>query len=461
MLTATATNNLKATVALSYRTEMKGKNNQQSFVEWFRATSPYIHAHRGRTFVILFGGESLQDAGFEHLIHDIATLNSLGVRLVLVHGIRPQIERRLKRHGKTSRYAQGLRITDAVALDCVKEAVGHARVEIEALLSMGLANTPMAGARIRVASGNFVTARPIGVRDGVDFGWTGQVRRIDTAAIRQHLDQGDIVLLSPLGYSPTGEVFNLSAEDVAGFAAERLHADKLVMLMNERGLRDGRRRLIQQLDPAQAGAMLERRKLPDEIRQHLATAVRACRSGVRRAHLIDRHIDGALLQELFTRDGIGTLVTAESYETLRPACIDDVGGIIELIRPCEEDGTLVRRSRERLETEIGHFSVIERDGMIIGCAALYPYARERLGELACLVVHNDYRGQRFGDLLLARIEQQAREQGIGRLFVLTTVTSHWFREHGFQPGDIASLPLRRRDLYNYRRNARVLFKDLG
>ena len=367
---------------------MKGKKDNQAFVDWFRSSSPYINAHRGKTFVLLFGGEAIEDEGFEHLVHDIATLNSLGIRLVIVHGIRPQ-----------------------------------------------------------------------GVQEGVDYGWTGEVRRIDVQAINQRLQENNVVLLSPLGYSPTGEVFNLSAEDVAGFAAEQLRADKLIMLMNERGVLDGRRKLIQQLNPAQASSILEKRKLPEETRLHLVTAARACRSGVKRAHLIDRHIDGDLLQELFTRDG--TLVTAETYETLRPARIDDVGGILELIRPFEEDGTLVRRSRERLETEISHFSVIERDGMVIGCAALYPFAREKLGELACLAVHDDYHGGGRGDLLLEHIEQDACKLGIEHLFVLTTITSHWFRERGFQASNTAALPMRKRDLYNYRRNSRVLIKDIG
>jgi amino-acid N-acetyltransferase len=440
---------------------MKGKNNNQEFVDWFRSSSPYINMHRGRTFVILFGGEAIEDDDFEHLVHDIATLNSLGIRLVIVHGIRPQIEKRLRKLGKKSRYEQGLRVTDSSSLDCLKEAVGHVRVEIEALLSMGLANTPMSGARIQVASGNFVTARPLGVRDGTDYGWTGEVRRIDTAAIHQRLHENNIVLLSPLGYSPTGEVFNLSAEDVAGFAAQQLHADKLIMLMNERGVLDSRRKLIQQLTPGQASTILEKRKLPGETRLHLATAARACRSGVKRSHLIDRRIDGALLQELFTRDGIGTLVTAETYETLRPARIEDVGGILELIRPFEDDGTLVRRSRERLETEISHFTVIERDGMVIGCAALYPFTREKFGELACLAVHDDYRGGKRGEVLLEHIEQEARKLGVEHLFVLTTMTSHWFRERGFESSNKSALPMKKRDLYNYRRNSRVLLKNIG
>lgn len=440
---------------------MPKKNNNQGFVDWFRASSPYIHSHRGRTFVVLFGGEAVADPNFANLVHDIATLNSLGIKLVLVHGARPQIEERLRKRGAALRYVNGLRVTDDEALACVKEAAGSVRVEIEARLSMGLANTPMSGARIHIASGNFVTARPLGVREGVDYCHTGEVRRVDTVALRRHMEAGDIVLLSPLGYSPTGEVFNLSAEDVASATAEALRADKLLFLVEGPGVLDSRRRLIQELSPNEAQRLLAtRRTLPDEIASHLASAVHACRSGVSRAHLVNRTVDGALLQELFTRDGIGTMVTAMSYETVRQANIDDVGGILELIQPLEDQGILVRRSRELLEMEIDHFTVIERDGMTIGCAALYPFADETVGELACVAVHPDYQGGRRGDALLRHIERLATAMGIARLFVLTTRTAHWFRERGFLPGDIGALPVKRRSLYNYQRNSKVFIKPL-
>ncbi|HKJ08407.1 MAG TPA: amino-acid N-acetyltransferase [Gammaproteobacteria bacterium] len=440
---------------------MADNNNAKSFVDWFRLSAPYINAHRGRTFVVLFGGEAVADPGFANFIHDIALLDSLGIRLVLVHGARPQIEQRLRERGAELRYVGGLRITDDDALSCVKEAVGTVRVEVEALLSMGLANTPMSGARIRVTSGNFVTARPLGVRDGVDYCHTGDVRRVDVTAIRQQLSDDRVVLLSPLGYSPTGEIFNISAEEVATAAAVALQADKLILVLEEPGLTDGRRRLIRQLDPLQAEQILHgRRKLPEDMVRHLEHAVHACRRGVRRAHLISRQMDGALLRELFTRDGVGTLITAETYEGLRPARIDDVGGVLGLIEPLESEGVLVRRSRELLEMEIDRFLVVERDGMIVACAALYPYAEEAVGELACLAVHPDYREQGRGDQLLDALQRRATGLGIRRLFVLTTRTAHWFRERGFQPGAVADLPVKRRSLYNYQRKSKVFIKAL-
>jgi len=437
------------------------KKAPDPFVTWLRSSSPYIHAHRGRTFVVAFGGAAVAAEDFSNLIHDIALLHGLGVRLVLVHGARPQIEERLRLRGAEIRYINGLRVTDDAALACVKDAAGAVRVEIEALLSMGLANSPMAGARIRVASGNFVTAQPLGVRDGVDYCHTGVVRRVDADGIRQRLDDSAIALVPPLGYSPTGEVFNLSASDVAGAVATALGADKLILLDEGKPLASSRGGTLNALTPRETDDLLTRRKrLAPETSLLLRTAADACRRGVKRAHVVSRQSDGALLKELFTRDGVGTLVTSEPYEQLRPATIDDVAGILELLAPLEEGGVLVRRSRELLETEIGHFSVLDRDGMAVGCAGLYPFPEDGMAELACLVVHPEYQGSGRGDQLLAAIEQQTRSKGLNQVFVLTTQTAHWFRERGFQPMAIQDLPMAKRALYNYRRNSKALIKSL-
>ncbi|MFO7592703.1 MAG: amino-acid N-acetyltransferase [Pseudomonadota bacterium] len=435
--------------------------DQQTFVRWFRDSSPYIHAFRGRTFVVAFGGEVIAEEQFANLVHDIALLNSLGVRLVLVHGARPQIEQRLNDRGVEMQYVNGLRVTDAAALACVKEAAGAVRVEIEALLSMGLANSPMAGADIRVTSGNFVTAQPLGIRDGIDYLHTGEVRSVDTEAIHRQLSEGGIVLLSPIGYSPTGEVFNLSAEDVATAVATQINAEKLIHLIDGNGLQLDDETLVRELNLKEAESYLaEKEKLPEPIAKSLFSAIFACGKGVSRAHLINRHVDGSLLLELFTRDGIGTLISGETFEDIRQAGIDDVGGILELIEPLEQEGVLVRRERERLEMEIDHFTVIERDGTVIASAALYPFADEGCGELAGLAVHPDYRKQGRGDELLEYIERKAKSMGVRRLFVLTTRTAHWFQERGFNAASLDELPIKRRQLYNYQRRSKVFIKSL-
>ncbi len=442
-------------------TVSNAKLKTQSFVNWFRAAAPYIHAFGGRTFVIAFGGEVVSEGGFYALAHDVNLLNALDVRIVLVHGARPQIEAELKERGATIQYMDGLRVTDADALACVKEAAGSVRVEIEALLSMGLPNSPMAGADIRVASGNFVTAQPLGVRNGVDLQHTGAVRKIDAVAIQRRLDQNEIVLLSPIGYSPTGEVFNLTLEDVATHAAIALKAEKLIFLLDAPGVSDAKGRLLKELTAHSAAKLVKSaRALPPDVAFFLPRAVQACQGGVARAHLISRHVDGAILQELFTRDGIGSMVTPEPVESLRQATIEDVGGILSLIEPLEEQGVLVRRSRELLEMEIERFFILEHDGITIGCAALYPFPEEKAGELGCLAVHPDYRDAGRGAMLLEYMEAVARKKKLKRLFVLTTQTAHWFVERGFAEQGVEALPQQKKALYNYQRKSKVFVKRL-
>ena len=433
-----------------------------AFVQWFRAAAPYIHAFGGKTFVLAFGGEVLTEGQFISLAHDINLLNSLGVKLVLVHGARPQIEAGLAARNAQIHYVEGLRVTDDAALACVKEAVGTVRVEIEALLSMGLATSPMAGADIRVASGNFVTARPAGVRNGVDLIHTGEGRKIDADAIRSRLDHEEIVLLSPIGYSPTGEVFNVTLEDVALHCAIALDAEKLIFMMDTAGVVDESGRLLKELTPESAEQVLSTTlHLPEDVALYLPAGLRASRSGVARTHFISRHIDGGLLQELFTHEGIGTMLSEQRLETLRQATIEDVGGILALIAPLEQEGILVRRKRELLEMEIDRFYVLIHDGAIIGCSALYPFPEEHAAELACLAVAAGYRNSGRGDELLKSMETQARSAGCVQLFVLTTQTAHWFKERGFVEAGLETLPKRRQDLYNYQRRSKVFVKALA
>lgn len=434
----------------------------QQFVPWFRAAAPYIHAFRGRTFVVAFGGELVTDGKFVALTHDLNLLAALGVRLVLVHGARAQIEERLKRRRAEIRYVHDMRVTDEAALSDVMEATGRLRTEIEALLSMGLPGSPMANATIRVGGGNFVVARPVGVVEGVDMQYTGEVRKIHADAIARRLDAGEVVLVSALGFSPTGEIFNLTLEDVAAHTAIALHADKLVFLMDEPGVPAGKADLMRELTVTDAERVMKKgkRKLGGDVGLYLPFAARACQGGVKRAHLISRHEDGALLLELFTHKGVGTMVTQDPLERVRSATIDDVGGILRLIEPLEADGTLVKRSRELLEIEIDRFTVIEHDGLIVGCAALYPFKAEAAAEFACLAVHPGYRGVGAGERLLLAIEAKAAKARFKRLFVLTTRASHWFIEQGFVESSVEKLPRARQHLYNLQRRSKVLVKAL-
>jgi len=435
-------------------------SNIQDYVRWFRHSSPYINAHRGKTFVVMLPGEALNHANFGHIIHDLALLSSLGVRLVLVHGARPQIDLRLHADQQVSAFHGNLRITDSESMRGVIQAIGEARITLEAALSTGLPNSPMHGARIQLASGNYVAAMPHGVIDGVDLQHTGKVRRINAAQLTRALDAGAIALLSPLGYSATGEVFNLAYTDVATQAAIALKADKLLAYCDSDGVVDAEGRLVRQLTLSQCKQHLsERIGQSSELAQlALESAYLSCLQGVQRGQLINYTTDGALLAELFTRDGQGTMVYSDRYEQLRGATIDDVGGILNLIEPLEAEGVLVRRSRERLETEISKFSVLEKDGTIIACAALYPFGL--VAELACVATHPEYRKDGRAAQLLEQLERRARDAGINTLFVLTTQTSHWFLEQGFVLGAIADLPLERQSLYNYQRGSKVFLKDI-
>jgi amino-acid N-acetyltransferase len=434
-------------------------SDSSSFVDWFRAAAPYIHAFRGKTFVIAFGGDAMLRDDFVDLIHDVNLLQALGVKLVLVHGVRPQVEERLQASGEAPQYVQGKRVTDADTLEHVKDAVGSVRVDIESMLSIGLPNTPMAGAEIRVASGNYVTAQPAGVLDGIDLQFTGEVRKVAAAAIRSRLDAGEIILLSPIGYSPTGEVFNLTLEEVATAAAIALEAEKLIFILDHGETVDSDGRRVSRLTASQAQKLL--RDLPEgDMKLYLPHAIKACRKGVAKVHLVSADVDGALLAELFTHEGVGTMVTRQSVESLRPASIDDVGGILSLIEPLEEAGVLVHRPRELLEQEIERFFIDELDGRIVGCVALYPFTEIAAGEMACLAVHPEFRGSGRGEALMAAIEDVAREAGMQQLFVLTTRTAHWFLERGFSQASPEDLPAKRKELYNWQRRSKIFIKTL-
>ena len=432
----------------------------EMFVRWFRQAAPYVHAFRGRTFVIGLGGEVIAErARFGKLVHDLNLLAALGIRLVLVHGARPQIEAGLREKRQRSRYAAGLRITDPASLTAVKQAAGVLRVEIEALLSQGLPNSPMAGAQIRVASGNYIAARPIGVVRGVDFQFTGLVRRVDGLGIARRLDAGEVVLIANLGYSPTGEVFNLAWEDVAEAVARTLKADKLLLYVEQ--LPTGRRgQILSELTAQEAETLLKKDGLAAPTKSAIEHALRAVRGGVSRAHLVSRRADGATLLELFTHSGVGSMITADPVERLRPAKLEDVGGILALIEPLEADGTLVKRGRERLEREIGNFHVLEHDGTILGCAALYPFEGEKSAELACLAVVPEARDAGYGERLLHAIESQAKTMKLKRLFALTTRAQHWFVAQGFREDGVGVLPESRKALYNWKRGSKIFQKRL-
>ncbi len=430
------------------------------FVAWLRRVAPYIHAFRGKIFVIGVPGEMLQAGGVNALIQDLSLLHAMGIKIVIVNGCRPQINDQLRLRGQEPRYHNHVRITDQVTLECAKEAAGEIRLDMEAGFSQGLPNTPMANAGVRVVSGNFVSSRPVGVVDGVDFMYSGLVRKVEAAAIRFALDHGQIVLLSNIGYSATGEAFNLMMEEVAAATAIALDADKLVFLTEFDGILDDNGRVLTEISEAMAKRFLTAPELSPSARGYLRAALHACEGGVARSHMVPFSLDGSVLLEFFLHDGVGTMVVEETLEALREATIEDVGGLIALIQPLEEDGTLVKRDRALIEAEIGNFTLIEHDKVIFGCAALYPFPDEGMAEMACLAVNPIAQGMGDGERLLRRIEQRARAIGLTRLFVLTTRTSHWFLKRGFVTGTVDDLPASRKGLYNWQRRSKIYLKTL-
>ena len=441
-----------------------------TFVPWFRSVAPYIHKFRNQTFVVGIAGEAIAAGKLPNLAQDLAMIQSMGVKIVLVHGFRPQVNEQLQAKGHAPKYSQGIRITDSVALDCAQEAAGQLRYEIEAAFSQGLPNTPMADSTVRVISGNFITARPVGIVDGVDFQHSGLVRKVDTAGIMRTLDFGAMVLLSPFGFSPTGEAFNLTMEELATSVAVALQADKLIFLTEIPGIRNqpqlpasddnpidtelplaAAQKLLRDLAPA---------LLPHDTAFYLQHCVKACQGGVERSHILPFAVDGSLLLEIYVHDGIGTMIVDEKLESLREATNDDVGGIVQLIEPFEQDGTLVKRSRTEIERDAGNYTIIEHDGVIFACAALYPYPEAKTAEMAALTVSPAVQGQGDGERVLKRIEQRAKAAGLESIFVLTTRTMHWFIKRGFAQVDPDWLPDARKRKYNWDRKSQVLVKKL-
>jgi amino-acid N-acetyltransferase len=439
---------------------MPGMENLTQFVDWLRSVAPYIHAFRGKTFVVAFPGELVTAGALPVLAHDLALLHALGIKVVIVHGSRPQVQEQLALRHVEARFHNGLRITDEAALECAKEAAGEIRLDIEAAFSQGLPNTPMANSAVRVISGNFVIARPVGIIDGVDLKMTGVARKVAHETINPILDAGALVLLSPLGFSPTGEVFNLTLEDVALAAATALRADKLIFITETPMLTDAGGAEIREVSVHLAQAILTSGCLRADAAFYFEHAVKACMGGVPRSHIVPFSVDGSVLLEVFTHDGVGTMISAENLESLREATIEDLGGILQLIEPLEADGTLVKRGRELIEREIDYFSVIEHDGVIFGCAALYPFPNEKMAEMACLTVSPDAQTQGDGERLLKQIENRARAAGFKKLFVLTTRTAHWFLKRGFVNASLDDLPKDKQNIYNWQRKSLVLIKNL-
>ncbi|RQM23881.1 hypothetical protein B5M09_001043 [Aphanomyces astaci] len=453
-----------------------------SFTEMFRSMSPYINVHRGTTMVIHLCGDLIESPLFPTTMQDIALLNSFGIQIILVAGSRPQIDTRLVHRDIPHVVKRGYRVTDADVLACAMDAAGSVRFRIESALGRGILNAPGDRQTISISSGNYVLAQPVGVRGGVDYKvltcvslglmphfrsvqFSGEVRRVNDKKINAALDGGDIVLLSDIAYSASGEVFHILSEQIAAKCAVQMNADKLIFLHDGEVMVDVRNhQVVHTLLIRQAQQYLELASLDPTLNpnfiSYLKHATKSCISGVKRSHLVSRHTNGALLQELFTRDGEGIMISKEMYEGVRMARSADIPSIMRLIQPMLDDDILVSRSQEQIESNVHMFTVVERDGAIIACCTLQPY-ESNFAEMACVAVDPAYRKLGKGNALLGFILRKASAMGVKSLFVLTTRTSHWFMERGFAPAQVTDLPRTKQASIDPTRQSKVYIMDIS
>ncbi|CAI7875683.1 unnamed protein product [Closterium sp. NIES-53] len=441
--------------------DLRDALKEAQFVRWFREAWPYIQGHRGSTFVIVVPGDVVANRQiFDSILQDVALLHGLGVRIVLVPGSHVQINDLLEERGVASVFHGAYRVTDTEALAAAMEASGRTRVDIEAKLSRGPVipvlrrhgeSEKWHEVGISVASGNFVHAKRRGVVGGMDYGATGEVKRVDVARIRSRLDSSCVVLLSNLGFTPAGEVLNCNTYEVATACAIGLGADKLICLLDG-AVADNRGRLIRWMTLQQADVIIRNRAT-----QSYAAAEYG---GVRRVHLLNSAVEGTLLLELYTRDGVGTMVSSDLYEGTRAAQVSDMPGIRTLLEPLEAAGVLLPRGDEQLRRELPFFTVVERDGHTIACAALFPFPSARMAEVAAFAVSPASRGNGRGDNLLAYLEKRAVDMGMEKLFLMTTRTADWFVHRGFAPCDLERLPEEKLKKVDRSRGSKSFVKDL-
>lgn len=427
-----------------------------SFVTSFREAAPYIHYLHGKTIVLAMSSHIINEEHFPSLARDIALLNSLGIRIVLVHGVRHFLEKK----GLSKNYQNGFRVSDQEDIEEIKRLCGAIRLDIEAYLGMGFLHAPAHTAKLSIAGGNFLLAQPIGVINGVDMQFTGQVRKIDVSAINRCLDASQLVLISPVGHSLGGVTYNLPLPETAADIAIALKAEKLIFISHISGILGENEKILSNLSLNEANQYLQNYPQQPEIERIIPSVFKALEQGVRRVQIINGGKNGSLLEELFTRNGAGTSL-ATSFTTIRAAVERDVPDLMKLIEPMVQNGKLLPRTQDDIETHIREFFVAEYDQLIYGCAALKVF-NQTIGEISCLAISDKKRGQGYGDLLLKHIENYAKEKGISQLLALTTQASDWFLERGFIPTDYNILPKERLEQYmNNKRNSLVFVKDLS
>lgn len=426
-------------------------NQMADYIRWFRRASPYIQAHCGSTFVVCIPGEGLNEPNIDYLVQDICLLHSLGIKIVICYGAKPQIDATLANNGITSQFYEGNRVSDQNTMHYITGVSGRLRALLEAQFSVYSKSLSHHGRELSVLSGNFVVAKSMGVLQGVDMMFTGNIHRVHGKTIENLLDNNHIVLIPNIGYSSTGQAYNLSHVESGRDVALALNADKLIVLHEE-----------DYAAPLREYSAKTALMTPHDNRgyqQKFAVVATAVDRGIKRGHLLPYTHKEGLLTELFTPIGYGTMISSSSSEVIRPATGKDIGSILNITEPLEKQGILVTRSRDYLEQTIDSFMVAEIDGTVVACVALIPYESNAghidTAEFSCFVVRDYYRKTGIGKRLYSEAIKTAMEQGIKTLFALTTQTAHWFVDNGWQPIPPEDLPLEKAKTYSPSRNSKI------
>ena len=437
---------------------------QSSFIQNFRLSAKYINLFNQNIFVIALSGYVFNEDQFEKIAQDINILHSLKIKVILVYGARPQVESILVKNKIPVRLVKNMRVTSSAALKHVIEVNGAIRNKIEATLS----TIKSVSEGMRLSSGNFLTAMPVGIIDGIDMESTGKIRGVDVEAIKNKLNHHEIVIVSPIGYSPLGKIFNLSYEQTAAYVAAAVNADKLIYYVDANGILNERGELIPELTSEKAHKLISHieEKPSPESAQNLSyddfnilkSSVFAIKNKIKKVHLINRHIDGSLIEELFTEKGSGTILTEFALENFRKSTEGDLKDIYRILFPLEKRKILIERDLTQIKGMINQFYVLEHDKKFVGCVSLNSF-KESL-ELASFSIEPKYQRLGFGKKLLKFCELEAKKLKYDEIFILTTQSEHWFAENGFKEKSKELMPTFKKKNYQSERNSKYLTKKL-
>ena len=431
-------------------------------VDLIREVFYYQNRFDGKTIVLKIDYPILNASHFPQLLKDMAMLRATGIEIILIPGAREWIDAVLKEYDIESEYVDGVRIATQDSIPFIRMAAFDVANRLMTLLTAFQANAVI---------GNFVRARGIGVVDGVDFQNSGRVEKILKDPLQQILDQGMIPIFPCIGWNAAGKPYNLSSDEIAVAVAEALQAEKLFFVTDSDGFMETRFKLppglVKNSDGRVARLSLEEAEEvlnlnagnPDPDLKYLDLALTACRKGTERAHVVDGRMEGAILREIFSNLGVGTMVYGNDYESIRPMKADDIGDVLRLMQPLMQEGILVKRTEDDLMARQGDFVVYSIDDVVHACGALHDYG-EGQAEIAAIATNPVYSHLSMGRKILSYLVEKAARIGMTRVFALTTRTVDWFEQLGFVEADLESLPAKKRDTYNHARKSRIFALEL-